>query len=202
MRLVISIACCVGLAAGLIAPARGDAASLAKQLRDPEFTVYIEAFTALEKLGAKAEPAVPALLKVLTDLEDRRGLAVHTLIAIGSPSAPGLKDLLKHADLAVRQQAALGLLRIDSANEEKVPDVAAIAAAMAKGKVGSKFTYATLVKRIKMADAYAECGLYYECENHYDSATKYFGQEVPAGWWVYVYPKMYVWRERTAKDKP
>ena len=200
MRTIIRVGCWLCLIGLLPAAAHADdVPTLATQLRDPEFSVYIEAFNALEKLGPKAEAAVPALLKVVTDLEDRRSLAIHTLIAIGNPSVPGLTKLLKADSLDVRQQAATALVRIDVANEEKVPDVAAIVAEMAKGKAGSKFSYGTLVKRVKLSDAYQECGLYYECENHYDSATKYFGQEIPAGWWVYVYPNMYVWRNRTEK---
>jgi hypothetical protein len=200
MRRVVPLGCGLCLLASLAVPVQADdVPTLAKQLRDPEFSVYIEAFNALEKLGPKAEAAVPALLKAVTDLEDRRGLAVHTLIAIGTPSVPGLTKLLKADSLDVRQQAATALVRIDVANEEKMPEVATIVAEMAKGKVGSKFAYSVTVKRVKLPDAYQECGLYYECENHYDSATKYFGQEIPASWWVYVYPNMYVWRDRAAK---
>jgi hypothetical protein len=202
MRNIVRTVPLLCLTASLAAPARADDVSaLARRLTDPDFAVYFDAFQALEKLGPEAEPAIPTLLKVLGDFADRRDQAVHVLITIGKPAVPGLKELLKHRQPEVREQAALALVRIDAASEE-LAEVAAISQQMARAKAGGKHTYANFVKRVKMPEAHAECGLFYECEDHYNTATKYFGHEVPAGWWVYVYPNMYVWRERTVKAKP
>lgn len=76
--------------------------------------MVLDALWELRLHGSNATPAIPAVLEIVQGREgppDRslRGEAAVTLEIIGSAAVPALAECLKHADPAVRQQAAASL---------------------------------------------------------------------------------------------
>lgn len=126
------------------------------------------------------------------DVVERREAAAG-LERLGSEARPALAALivaLKDSDEAVRGSVVGALLAIDpfhAAIAEHVP---------AKAHVDGK--YAKLLRRIKLPgdrQSYSEFRDY----GHYQ-ACDWAGQtNIPAGYWVYVYPYWYIWRDEAAK---
>jgi HEAT repeat protein len=76
--------------------------SLIRALASREPGVRSNVLETLARLGPKAEPALPVLLKRLEDKEDRHG-AAQALVAIGKPAWPALRRVLDKGSPAVRR---------------------------------------------------------------------------------------------------
>src|SRR5262249_23322989 len=99
-----------------------------------------KATEAIGKIGPKAAPAGPALLRAIKDQDVVvRELANASLIQIGEAAVPGLLEALKDNDQVIRINAAAALAHIDAdaegavpilaeAMKDKVPHVRALAA--------------------------------------------------------------------------
>ncbi len=96
-------------------------AELVRKLKDDEYGTRYQAATDLEKLGIRAEPALPALIDALGDdgaFEGSNADFVHwkaarTLLVLGPPAVPALAAASKgHSNPRVRSQAfwVLGLM--------------------------------------------------------------------------------------------
>ncbi len=96
-------------------------AELVRKLKDDEYGTRYQAAEALEKLGAGAEPALPALIDALGDdgaflgsnADFVSSKAERTLLRIGPPSVPALAAASKgHSNPRVRRQTfwVLGLM--------------------------------------------------------------------------------------------
>ena len=191
-------------------------AALIEQLGDTKFRVREAAMRGLIALG---RPAIPALRQALKsgDLEvrmrarmvldkiqtgmaflidelkegnaDERRHALETLARMGAEAkaaVPELVKLLKHKDETVRELALSAVLAID-------PDNKAIGdTALARASVNGK--YARLLRRIHVPQdrqTYMDFRDYGQYQ-----ATDYAGHaNIPAGYWVYVYPHWYIWGE-------
>jgi len=85
-------------------------AALARSLEagEPEFRE--KAATILRDIGVGARPAIPALLRALSDKNERVQLAAaHALANTGKSAVPGLLALLSDMDARLREQAAFTL---------------------------------------------------------------------------------------------
>jgi HEAT repeat protein len=138
-----------------------------KKLEDADATARREAVVALAALGPKAEAAVPALLKALTDSDEEvRPGAIRALGRIGPAAAkaalPALTGLLADRDPDYRQAAILSLADLGREAQPVLPDLlqlyraennAGIRAAIcvAWGKIGTedKEVLARLVEALK-----------------------------------------------------
>jgi hypothetical protein len=193
---------------------------LIKQLGDDAFQVREQATTELIKIG---RPAVPFLRKALknTDIEISRRARV-VLDGIKLTVADLIEDL-QDADPAIRKEAAQVLERLGADAKEAVPalvkavtdkdegvrdavimallvidlDNKALAnLAPAKARVNGK--YGKLLRRIKVEGDKAGYGEFSDY-GHWDG-TSYAGyNDLPVGYWVYVYPHWYIWGEMKEK---
>jgi HEAT repeat protein len=194
--------------------------ALIRQLGDDSFRVREAATRELTKLGRPAVPFLRAALKdqdieisrrarkildalkasvvyLLEDLGDSdpgiRKEAAEALEQLGAKAKeaiPALVQALKDRDEGVRDAVLMALLAID-------PDNKALAdVAPAKASVRGK--YRKLLRRIKVEqdkDGYGEFSDY----GHY-TGTSYAGyDDLPVGYWVYVYPHWYIWGEMKSK---
>jgi RNA polymerase sigma factor (sigma-70 family) len=194
--------------------------SLIQQLGDDSFTVREAATKELIKIGRPAVPFLRAALKdkdieisqrsrkvldalkqsvvyLTEDLQDSdpgiRKEAAEALEQMGArakDAVPALVKALKDKDEGVRDAVIMALLAID-------PDNKALAdAAPAKASVGGK--YRKLLRRILVEqdkNGYGEFSDY----GHY-TGTSYAGYDnLPVGYWVYVYPHWYIWGEMKNK---
>jgi HEAT repeat protein len=79
--------------------------------------IHAIAVEGLRRMGPRAAPAVPALVKTLQDQRDQdRSAAAHALGEIGTAAGeaiPALKVLMRDEDSGVRDAAALALRKID-----------------------------------------------------------------------------------------
>jgi hypothetical protein len=194
--------------------------SLIKQLGDDSFVVREAATRELIKIGRPAVPALRAALKdrdieisqrarkildalkasvvyLLEDLADSdpgiRKEAAEALEQLGAKAkdaVPALVKALKDRDEGVREAVVMALLAIDPDNK------ALAAAAPAKASVGGK--YRKLLRRIKVEQDKNGYGKFSDY-GHY-TGTSYAGYDnLPVGYWVYVYPHWYIWGE--VKDR-
>jgi len=193
---------------------------LIKQLGADTFDARQKATEELKKIGA---PAVPDLRKATKsdDPEVRhRAQAVLDTITL---SIEYLIDGLKDADAAVRKESAEKLGELGAKAKEAVPalveamkdkdedvrDAAIVAvvsidpdnkavanAAPKKASVNGK--YKKLLRRIKVENDKAS---YTEFSDYgYYTGTSYVGYDnLPPGYWVYVYPHWYIWGEMSTK---
>ena len=109
-------------------------AELVRNLKDEKYATRYEAATALEKLGVRAEPAIPALIDALGD----RGSfpfsnsdfvpakASRTLTAIGRPAIPALIAAFRvQPDSVIRHQVLWTLGDFGRDAQVELPDVQA-----------------------------------------------------------------------------
>jgi hypothetical protein len=189
---------------------------LIQQLGDDSFTAREAATADLIKIGRPAvrhlraasksdDPevrcrvrqvldSIPLTLDALMeDLKDEDAIvrrdAAEALERMGTsakPAVPALLALLKDKDEAV-QDAVLGALMAIDPENKGIAD-----ASPSKARVNGK--YAKLLKRIKVPQdrqSYTDFTDY----GHYP-ATNYAGYDnIPEGYWVYVYPYWYIWGE-------
>jgi hypothetical protein len=174
---------------------------------------------AMKQLTQIGRPALPALRKALkeTDLEVRqrarqvihairtslpyllenldhedaqvRKGAVETLEGLGSrakTAIPALARALKDDDEGVRDAALSALMSIDPRNKVLAGKI------LARARVDGK--YSKLLKRIKVP---ADKATYTEFSDFgFYEGTDWAGYtNLPAGYWVYVYPYWYIWGE-------
>jgi RNA polymerase sigma factor (sigma-70 family) len=190
--------------------------SLIQQLGDDSFTVRESATKELIKIGRPAVPFLRAALKnkdieisqrcrkildtmkqsvvyLTEDLQDSdpgiRKEAAEALEQMGAKAKaaiPALVKALKDKDEGVRDAVIMAVLAIDPENK-------AIAdAAPAKASVNGK--YRKLLRRIKVEGDKAGYGEFSDY-GHY-TGTSYAGYDnLPVGYWVYVYPHWYIWGE-------
>ena len=88
--------------------------STSDALRNNPYEIRYRAASILSEIASDAEPAVPALVRALTDqgffvgsqVDSVPGIARRTLVAIGQPAVPALVEALHSADPGQRRQAA------------------------------------------------------------------------------------------------
>ncbi len=104
---------------GLASSARAGAEDkeIARQIKDlsaDDSAIRLQAIRYLGDLGAAGRPAVPALVRVLTEDKEPalRSRAGRALAQIGSAAVPPLIGLLKHEEVFVRRKVAEALARI------------------------------------------------------------------------------------------
>jgi len=196
---------------------------LIDQLGDDKYLKREQATRVLVALGRRVLPQV----QQATHSQDAEvSLRAQRIVLEIQSSVTYLVDTLQAADVAERREAAAGLERLGDGARAALPALlvalkdtdetvrdsvvgtllaidpfhAAIAEhvpprAHADGK------YSKLLRRLKIpADrqSYSEFrdyGLYQACD--WAGYTN-----IPAGYWVYVYPYWYIWREETAKASP
>jgi hypothetical protein len=164
-------------------------------LRDALNSRDAEVARRAQHLVAEIQNSLPYLTHALkeTDAQMRKeaALALERLGPKAKEALPMLLDALKDPEESVRDSVVSAVLAIDPLNQsvaEVVP---------AKAHVNGK--YAKLLRRIKCPDDrqsysdYRDFGYYQQCD--WAGYTN-----IPAGYWVYVYPYWYIWGTET-KDK-
>jgi HEAT repeat protein len=97
---------------------------LIRLLDDPDkcYDTKLDALRELEPFGAKAEPAIPALLELLPcDDPEVQAAAVRCLQGIGKPAVPALARAMKRNDEGLRDRVAEALEKIGPDAKEAVP---------------------------------------------------------------------------------
>jgi HEAT repeat protein len=106
-------------------PASADAyylPSLVRGLRAPALPMRRVAATRLGQLGARAEPALPALLEAIEDPDDHVSWgAEQAITAIGTPAVPGLVAKLKSKNQQIRIRVLRCLFDLKERAKEAVP---------------------------------------------------------------------------------
>jgi hypothetical protein len=223
-RIAAALLCTLALAPGVAAEAPKSAADtqvrvgkLIAELSHAKFGVREAATKSVIAIGA---PAVPELKRALTHGEpevrrrarvaldaimispeylqvaiqdpdkDVRKQAIQNLEQLGERAKkfiPLLAEAIKDKDEEVREAAMLALVAIDPDNKA-VGDAAAI-----KASVNGK--YGKLLRRIHVPRDKANYTEFRDYGQY--QATDYAGhQNIPAGYWVYVYPHWYIWGEQ------
>jgi HEAT repeat protein len=193
-----------------------EVAKLIQQLGDNDYNRREEAS---KRLAAMGRPAMAALRASLQSEDAEVRLRSRQIIDRIQTSLPYLLDSLKDADPKVRKEAAEVLERLGPALKKAVPALeaalrdkessvreAALNALIAidpaldvvakavpeKARVGGK--YATLLRRIRVEQDragytdFSDFGMY--------QGTEWAGYtNLPPGYWVYVYPHWYIWRD-------
>jgi len=209
------------LAADKTPPSDEQIEQLVKQLGDDSFDVREKATKELIEIGAPALPQLRKAIKDNKDLELRnRAKAIIDKIK-SSPAAvreslkatdvqdrkeaceriaedpktykellPQVVELIKDKDESVRDAATIAVAAID-------PDNKAIAdSKLAKAMVSGK--YSKLLKRVEVPNDKESYGEFKDY-GHYQ-ATSYGGVDnIPEGYWVYVYPYWYIWGKMADK---
>src|SRR5262245_35627751 len=197
-------------------PSASDIEALVKQLAAPRFRDRELAMQKLIKIGKPAVPALRAALasddlevqmrarnalkaiqtsldNLIDDLKhgkpDARRAAAAALGELGpqaKAAIPTLVQLLKDRDESVREAAASALAGIDPENK-------ALAGLIpAKAHVNGK--YAKLLRKIHVPQDRQGYGDFSDWGQY--QATDWQGhRNIPAGFWVYVYPHWYIWGE-------
>src|SRR5262249_19615942 len=132
----------------------------------------------------------PALLADLADKDPkvRRGAAegLGKLGAAAREAVPALVKALKDPDEPVRDAAAAALQAIDPGNKAL--------AALVPAKAHANGKYARLLRKIHVPQDRQSYGDYSDYGHH--PATDWGGhRNLPAGYWVYVFPHWYIWGE-------
>lgn len=177
----------------LVALGRGALPQVQQATHNKDAEVSLRA----QRIALEIQSSVAYLTETLQDADvTERREAAAGLERLGSGARPALAALiqaLKDNDEAVRDSAVGALLAIDPFHE-------AIAAHVPP-KAHADGKYAKLLRRLKIPtdrQSYSEFrdfGLYQACD--WAGYTN-----IPAGYWVYVYPHWYIWREETVKANP
>jgi hypothetical protein len=99
-------------------------ADLERLLRDPDPAKQVQGAFGLSRLGAKAQPAVPALIEALKKdalVRQNAALALGRIGPEAKEAVPALIDALRDSDWTVRRQAALALGQIGPEARQAVP---------------------------------------------------------------------------------
>ena len=113
----------------------GQGALAVPELRKPladrgvDTGLRVAAAEVLGRIGREAEPAIPELLKALadaSDVSDHRAYELakavtKTLVKIGPPAIPALREALRTRKLYVRREAVHALLEIGGNAKEVLP---------------------------------------------------------------------------------
>ncbi len=95
---------------------------------------------------------------------------------------------------------ATALLALPSlAGEDRPPRALPLQESLEKARVDGK--YAMLLRQVKVEQDYKEYGAFRDVGKKPASAEYHGVKEVPAGFWVYVYPYWYIWRDETAQPQ-
>jgi HEAT repeat protein len=144
-----------------------------------------------QRILMEIQTSLPYLIDTLKEgeVEERKAaaLALERLGEEAKEALPALVEALKDNEESVRDAAVSAVLSIDPFNE------AVAEAVPAKAHVNGK--YAKLLRRLKVAEdrqsysEYRDYGYYQQCDwaGHFN---------IPAGYWVYVYPHWYIWRDQ------
>ena len=215
-RSKISAALVLVLALVVFAGQPGEADRLVEKLGDPSFRLREAATQKLIKLGKQAVPALRRAL--LSDDLEVKMRARQALQAIQT-SVEYLLDELKRGDARARIEAAEALGQLGEKAKAAIPDLVklldskdealreAAASALAgidpenkalakviPAKAHCNGRYAKLLRKIHVPQDRASYTDYHEF-GHYQ-ATDWAGHKnIPAGYWVYVYPHWYIWGE-------
>jgi HEAT repeat protein len=201
--------------AGLTPPS-AEVQKLIQQLGHDRFLTRERASKQLIALG---RPAVAALQEATRHRDAEIASRSQRILMEIQNSLPYLIDTLKEGDVEARKEAAIGLERLGEEAKEALPALiealkdadegvrdAAVAAVLAidpfnesvaeavptKAHVNGK--YAKLLRRLKVPEdrqsysEYRDYGFYQQCD--WAGHTN-----IPAGYWVYVYPHWYIWRD-------
>lgn len=114
-------------------------------LNNPDTRQRWEAVAALARLGARAKPALPHLIRLLEDPTSGAAWALGCMGAAAAPATPNLTQALRRPDADVRRQAADALGRIGPAASEAVP---ALVSAMADRDPEVRWRAAAAIGRI------------------------------------------------------
>jgi HEAT repeat protein len=186
-------------------------------LGDKKFDVRQSATMALVKVGPDAVPALMLALKhadpevrkrARTALDAIMKTPAYLVGAIKDPDktvrrqalqmveqlgdkakamVPQLVEALKDKDEEVREAATMALISIDPDNKA-LADTSAV-----KASVNGK--YGKLLRRIYVPQDKANYTEFRDYGQY--QGTDYAGhQNIPAGYWVYVYPHWYIWGEQ------
>ncbi|MBL4846378.1 MAG: HEAT repeat domain-containing protein [Planctomycetes bacterium] len=112
---VAAVAVCLVLLLGASARAEDPQISaLIKQLADENWQTRGRAATALQRLGPRAAPAVPALVEAFRNREHELSsrAALRALILTGAPAVPALIETLGDTSMEVVYWAHIGLIKI------------------------------------------------------------------------------------------
>jgi hypothetical protein len=168
---------------------------------DKPYDEFLREQIAGDLLSPRQRTEAQALARALaSDAPAARAAALRALTALDGDAAvavPALEKALAHPDSHVRQAAATALVHIDLRAEERWPAVAELL----KQKAGAGGRYQTLLRRIRVPDDVTAHSFFNDHGWRYGPTgelPEYKGHtDLPEGYWVYVYPDWYVWRDRT-----
>jgi len=164
--------------------------ALRKALRSTDADVRLRAQVILNEI----ESGVPFLVGELSDKDPKvRKSAAERLGQLGDKAkaaVPPLVKALKDPDQSVREAVESAIAAIE-------PDNKAIAElAPARASVGGK--YRKLLRKFKVEEDQASYGNF--TDYGYYTGNSWRGHNnLPSGYWVYVYPNWYIWGEERMK---
>ncbi len=167
--------------------------ALRKALRSTDADVRLRAQVILNEI----ESGVPFLVAELTDKDPKvRKSAAERLEQLGDKAktaVPALVKALKDSDSSVREAVASAIAAIE-------PDNKAIAdKGPARASVNGK--YRKLLRKFKVEEDKGSYGNF--TDYGYYTGTSWRGHNnLPAGYWVYVYPHWYIWGEERVPTPP
>ena len=186
-----------------------------KQLGDDSFDKREQATKELIDIGTPAIPHLRKALKDTTDLETRT--RINNILDKVKSSPVYLRDTLRDTDPKVRKEAAERIAEQGAKLKELLPDLVealkdkdedvrdAVSVAIAsidpdnKAIAGSKIVkamvsgkYSSLLRRFSVPNDKQSYGEFHDYGQY--PATSYAGfNDLPAGYWVYVFPHWYIW---------
>jgi HEAT repeat protein len=107
-------------------PSATATAALIDRLADQDSEVRTGAAQALGAIGPPASEAVPALSNLIPSEAAVREAAGQALVKIGAPAIPALRNLLAHANEAVRAEAVTSLGEMGAPAGTAIPEIAAL----------------------------------------------------------------------------
>jgi HEAT repeat protein len=97
-------------------------AAIVARLRDPDVLVRQSAIFALQAIGPKAKPAIPALAELLRDRDGYiRSDASHALVSLGPEAVPSVMGVLCDEDARVRELAVRTLREFGEDAKDAIP---------------------------------------------------------------------------------